>query len=276
MLAKALFLATAASAAVIGERQSNRPTVTVIFPPMRADTDGSSTFRGPCSGSSLGERAAYPLTGGQISLSQASPVDNINFLWTKDVTAQPHEFKTYGEPTVVDAEAGHVCAKGPDFSSLGFKAGDDATIMVMYQADGPPRRGTDKRWQYLCADVKLTDSWTQPANYGCQNVGDIRLATTDEVMNLTISSDPDQNGKKKGGAPGGSEDAQSATAQVSASGLSSAEAGGIGAGVTVGVFLLALGALFAMGYRFTKKSTRNRVHDDASSTSSYPVKQAQQ
>jgi hypothetical protein len=238
---------------------------------MRADTDGASTFRGACSGSSLGERAAYPLTGGQISLSQAAAVDNINFLWTKDVTAQPHEFKTYGEPTVVDAEAGHVCAKGPDFASLGFKAGDDATIMVMYQADGPPRRGTDKRWQYLCADVKLTDSWTQPADYGCNNVGDIRLAQSDEVMNLTISSDPNQNGKKKGG----SGDAQAATAEISSSGLSSAEAGGIGAGVTAGVFLLALGALFAMGYRFSKKSKRTHVHDDASSTSSYPVKQAQ-
>jgi hypothetical protein len=222
---------------------------------MRANTDGTATFRGPCSGSSLGDRVSYPLTGGQIALAQGAAVDNINFMWTGDISQEPHTFKTYGEPTVIDAEPGHVCAKGPDFASLGFKSGDVATLMVMYQADGPPRKGTDKRWQYICADVTLSDSWTKPTTgFACPNAGDFRVAKEDEIMNVTLSSDPSQNGRKS-------------SAEVSSSGLTPAEAGGVGAGVAVGVVLAALGILFAIGYRFNKKR-QSPTLDDASSMNS--------
>lgn len=241
---------------------SDGPSVDVEFPPMRENTDHSQTFKGPCSGSSLGERTEFPLSGGKIFLSQRKAVDNINFLWTGDVSQEPHEFKTYGEETVIDAESGHVCADGPDFASLGFKAGDVATLMVMYQADGPPKKGTDKRWQYLCSDVKLTDDKSVGADV-CVNAGEQRIAQPDEIMNVTLSSDFSQNGNKKGAAA------------QSSSGLSPTEAGGIGAGVTVGAFLLLAGLLFALGFRLKKKSKQRIIMDDSSSTSSYPRKDPQ-
>ena len=111
------------------------PSVDVEYPPMRTNTDHTQNFKGPCSGSSLGERTEFPLTGGKIFLSQRKAVDNINFLWTGDVSKEPHEFQTYGDPTIVDASAGHVCADGPDFASLGFKAGDVATLMVTHETE---------------------------------------------------------------------------------------------------------------------------------------------
>ncbi|EKC99923.1 cytokine inducing-glycoprotein [Trichosporon asahii var. asahii CBS 8904] len=238
------------------------PSVDVEYPPMRTNTDHSLTYKGPCSGSSLGERTEFPLTGGKIFLSQRQPVDNINFLWTGDVSKEPHEFQTFGDPTIIDAEAGHTCANGPDFASLGFKAGDVATIMVMYQADGPPKKGLDKRWQYLCSDVKLTDDKSVGADV-CVNVGEQRIAQADETMNVTLSSDFSQNGKK------------SASVASTSSGLSPTEAGGIGAGVTVGAFLLLAGLLFALGFRLKNKNKERIIMDDSSSTSSYPRKDPQ-
>lgn len=237
------------------------PSVEVEYPPLRADTKRDETFKGPCSGSSLGERTEYPLTGGKIFLAQRKPVDNINFLWTGDVSQKNFEFKTYGEDTIIDAAAGHVCADGPDFSSLGFKAGDVATLMIMYQADGPPKKGLDKRWQYLCSDVKLVDKTDGPPV--CVNAGEQRIATPDESMNVTLSSDFSKNGRKGD------------RLAASSSGLSAADGGGIGAGVTIGVFLLLAGVLFALGFRLKMKSKRHHVMDDASSTSSYPRKDPQ-
>lgn len=240
------------------------PSVDLEFPPMRTNTDFTQTFKGPCSGSSLGERVDYPLTGGKVFLSQRKDVDLITMLYTGDVSKGEHEFTTYGEETVVDAGRGHVCADGPDFKAAGFKAGDPATIMVMYQADGAPRKGTDKRWQYLCADVNLIDNWQAPEDFVCVTAGEQKLASVEDSMNVTLSSDNSKNGRKS-----------AAVATNSDSGLSPAEAGGIGAGVTVGAFLLLAGLLFALGYRLKKKNKGRIIMDDSSSTSSYPRKDPQ-
>lgn len=267
MLNLALLPRAQAAAVPSGHVQiADGPSIDVEFPPMRENTDHSQTFKGPCSGSSLGERTEFPLSGGKVFLSQRKAVDNINFLWTGDVSQEPHEFKTYGEETVIDAEAGHVCADGPDFASLGFKAGDVATLMVMYQADGPPKKGTDKRWQYLCSDVTLTDKKDVGADV-CVNAGEQRLAQPDEIMDVTLSSDFSKNGNKKGSA--------AAASVQSSSGLTPTEAGGIGAGVTVGAFLLLAGLLFALGYRLKHKNKERIIMDCGSSTSSYPRKDPQ-
>lgn len=202
----------------------------------------------------------YPLTGGKISMGQGSPTDNVNFLWSKFVDGDDYEFKTYGAPTIVDLSRGHYCSNGPDFSSLGFKAGDKATLMIIYQADGPPGKGFNKRWNFQCADVNLVDNWAEPQNFMCGTIGnETRVGTAEQTMDVTVSPESMPNAGQGG--------------RSASTDMAPAKAGGIGAGVTAGVFLLALGALWATGCLRLGRKKNIQIDDDRSSASSVPVKQ---
>lgn len=248
--------ASVASAAALFPRAM---TVKSVYPPQRAAIDESS-HRGPCGGTAAGEQIEYPLSGGKISVTSTGNIDNLNFLYGAQTSDDDYKFQTYGEKTVVDMSAGHYCGAAPDFGALGYKAGDDATILIMYQADGPPRKGTDKRWQHICADIKLVDTaaFAQPQGLMCANAAnELRIANQDEVMNYTVSPD---SGRAKGG---------NAAVSTSTDKFTDAEAGGIGAGITAGVFLLMAGALWAMGrLSFGKKKRVALDRDDTSSVGS--------
>ncbi|BEJ14227.1 hypothetical protein CspHIS471_0314010 [Cutaneotrichosporon sp. HIS471] len=244
---------------------ANAPAaISFIFPDGREAVEGS-THKQPCGGSTNGPLTDYPLTGGKLSFGQHASTDNVNFLWGKyiDGDSDNYEFKTYGEYTVADLSAGHYCANGPDFSSQGFKAGDKATLMAVYQADGPPGKGFNKRWNFQCADVKLVDNWTQPDGFMCGNyyaTNETRVTTAEKAMDFTVSPSSQPNAGQGGASA-------AALAQMEPT-----KAGGIGAGVTAGIFLLAIGALWATGLmRFGRKSIA--IRDDASSASSVPIKQ---
>ncbi|BEJ00154.1 hypothetical protein CcaverHIS631_0500110 [Cutaneotrichosporon cavernicola] len=186
------------------------------------------------------------------------------FRHTSTVAGKSYEFKTYGEYTVADLSAGHYCANGPDFAAQGFKAGDKATLIVVYQADGSPGKGFNKRWNFQCADVKLVDNWNQPEGFMCGNyyaTNETHVKAADKAMEFTISPSLQPNAGQ-GGRP----------AAVLAK-MEPSKASGIGAGVTAGVFLLAIGALWATGFmRFGRKKSV-AIRDDASSASSVSIKQ---
>lgn len=238
-------------------------SISFMFPDGREPVAGQY-HKQPCGTSPVGTITDFPLTGGKISTGQKAPTDNVNYLWSKFVDGDDYEFKTYGAATITDLSAGHYCSNAPDFASLGFKAGDKATLMIMYQNDGPPGKGFNKRWNFQCADVKLVDNWVEPSDFMCGNIGnETRVASTEQTMDVTISPTSMANQRA----------AANAAAAAASSGLSAPEAGGIGAGVAIGVVLLALGALWASGLvRFGRKNNVH-LHDDRSSVSSVPVKQ---
>lgn len=182
-------------------------------------------------------------------------------MWTKG--ADPtrfHQFATYTN-TVTDISAGHYCAPAPDFAALGLSEGDDATLLVIYQMDGQ-----EKGMYYHCADVSLVaaQSFAKP-DYVCGNyTTELTVAGEGDSMHLTGT---------EGSTGAANPHAAGATASKDEDKLSNTAAGGIGAGVTLGVVGIALAGLYALGrVRFGKK--RSVSLDDASSTSSgYTTKQ---
>jgi hypothetical protein len=257
-----------------GSVKTDAPSaITWIFPEGREAVEGKTHIQ-PCGGAVNGPLTKYPLTGGHLSFGQHEATDNVNFLWSKYIVndgGDDYEFKTYGEYTVADLSSGHYCANGPDFAAQGFKAGDKATLMVVFQKDGPPvkNKGFTKRWWFQCADVELVDNWTEPEGYMCGNyysTNETKIVSAEKSMEFTVSPDS---------RPNGARDLSRADAQgrLPADDMPAAKAGGIGAGVTAGVFLLAIGALWAFGaLRFGRKKSV-AIRDDASSASSVPVKQ---
>lgn len=194
----------------------------------------------------------------------------MTILWTKG--AEPtrfHQFATYGENTVTDISAGHYCAKGPDFKSLGLKAGDDATMLVIYKLDGQKA----KNMYYHCADITLVDDWVKPENFMCGNYTEV-LNVASDADSLTLTGNEGTSGLAPPNDDNHAGVNAAATAAKSGSKLSNAAAGGIGAGVTVAVVLAALGVLFALGrLHFGKRKVL--LHDAASTSSSeYVTKQA--
>lgn len=230
-------------------------------------------------------RTQYPLTGGQVSLTQLDSIDNMTILWTKgDNPTRFHQFATYGANTVKDISAGHYCTQGPDFKSLGLNPGDDATMLVIYKLDGQKSKNT----YYHCADITLVDpgQWVKPNNYVCGNFSEtIDVASDKDSLHLTGNegtsglaapnddAHANMDGSNNDAHTIGTSSADSAVTTSKGSKLTNAAAGGIGAGVTVAVFLALLGLLFAMGRLHFGK--RNVALDDASSTTSsaYATKQ---
>lgn len=74
-------------------------------------------------------------------------------------------FRSYGATAVNKLGAGHFCAKAPDFAAAGLKAGDPATVLVIYQLEGR------NEYNYHCADVNLVDAagFKASTEYVCGN-----------------------------------------------------------------------------------------------------------
>lgn len=178
MLLAALF-ATAASAAVITDF-SDSP-VDFTFPPGRTGWTGDKAATAPCGGAPVGVRTKYPLTGGEIAMAQKTKADDVTLLYARGNPTRFHDFATFGKNTIEDLGVGHFCTSGPNFASLGFKAGDEATLLTIYNLDD------GKQTYYHCADVELVDtaSFTKP-KYACGNyTTELEVADDDDSVSLT-------------------------------------------------------------------------------------------
>lgn len=217
---------------------------------------------------------------GQISLLQETAVDDLNFLWYKGSNPTKfHEFSTYTN-TIADIGAGHYCGHAPDFSSLGFVDGDVATLLLIYYLDG------QKEWYYQCADVKLveTSSYVKTADYVCGNyTSELEVASEADSLqlnggsSLTSATMPADMVHPTTGAAAAAASVTGSSSSSSSvntdSGLSAAEGGGIGAGVTFGVIALILAALYATGRVHFGRRNAPVSLDSSSSSSSLPIKQ---
>ncbi|WWC86546.1 uncharacterized protein L201_001423 [Kwoniella dendrophila CBS 6074] len=242
------------------------------WPPGREFSSSTAT-KAPCGGSPAGTRASYPLSGGEIALTTKTLVDGVNILWTNETDpSRFHAFSTYTN-TLSELGAGHYCQAAPDFSSLGLKAGDDVTLMIMYNLDGV----TDN--YYYCADVNLvaTDEFKPSEQYMCSNLtSTIYEASSDDSMKVgqtsssssTTSSDTTSSEIAQPSVTSGN------SSSNSSSGISGAAGGGIGAAVTIVVIAALAAAAYVSGYvRFGKKRPVV-LEDHASDSTGVPIKAA--
>lgn len=288
--ALALTAATAASALSIAPRQAitsfDSSPISFEFPAGREGFSAADANDAPCGGRPLGARTNFPLVGGDIALLQLANARNLNIMYTNETN--PDRFHAFGSYTnsIVDIGPGHYCAEGPDFGSLGFEAGDVATLLLIYQLDEA------ETYFYQCADVSLveTASFVAP-EFTCGNYTST-LQIASEADSLKIDPIEPGTGVMPSDHPAIGDATPSSTAGVTAqtpstssgsnesnnnsssssSGLSAAAGGGIGAAVAIAV-LFGLAALaYGAGYvRFGKKRAM-LAQDDESVTSTQRAK----
>lgn len=245
----ALTAATAASAAVIESRQSGsdvpRPGLMGFTNPALRGWNSAAARHAPCGGYKLMGRSEYPISGGQLSFSQAKDVNNVGFYYSR--SAEPlsiADFEPMFSTNVSELYGGESCYTAPDFATLGASAGDPLTLMISYQS-GPARTSF-----YQCADVTLVNNFN-PANVNveCRNIT-LSTQTMRDSAALSVSVEEASASQTANAGSSGS------SSTSSDSGLSTAAAGGIGAGVTLAVLAAIAGVLLALGkLSFSKRST---------------------
>lgn len=231
-------------------------------------------------------------------MTQVTDADNINFLYAPE--AEPtrfHAFATYTN-TVLDIGSGHYCGTGPDFASLGLKAGQDVTLSFIYQVSLVPsdfvftdvksiqlthhQLDGSKTYYYQCADITLVEasSFVRP-QYTCGNYTEtLQVASKEDSLQMSAIPADKTTGVNphttsvSGIAPleTGSSPSASAEAASSSSGLSAGAKGGIGAGVAVFALLLIGGAVYFFRNKSRKNKKLQQAHqvqrDDASDVDS--------
>jgi hypothetical protein len=215
--------------------------------------------------------------GGELSFTQLTDVHNVNILYALEANPdQFHDFSTYSN-SLNSLGAGHYCSSGPDFSSLGATAGQDVTLLAIYQLDNSSRN-----FFYQCADVRLVDStsFTLPEHVCGNYTSTLDVASADESLKLngddfteaSAGNTYQDNHPVVDGADTSSTDSASDASASSSgsSGLSPAAGGGIGAAVAVFVLAALAAAAYFAGYvRFGKKQ-KAVTGDNVSETSSLP------
>ncbi|WWC66113.1 uncharacterized protein I206_100013 [Kwoniella pini CBS 10737] len=239
------------------------------WPPGR-DFNVSSATKAPCGGSPAGTRTSYPVKGGEISLTSKTTLDNLNVLWTNETDPSLfHAFSTYAN-SLTELGAGHYCQPGPDFTSYGLKAGDDVTLMLMYNLED---NGDN---YFYCADITLTsaDGFTPSVNYMCSNLtSSIQVASSQDSMKVGETASTSDTTSSE--TPQATFTGSSQTSGSSSSGLSAAAGGGIGAAIGMVVIAILAALAYALGYvRFGKKKPVV-LGDHASDSTGVPVKAAQ-
>ncbi|AAW42661.1 hypothetical protein AnigIFM56816_003264 [Aspergillus niger] len=271
----AAMAASAASAISVQRRAAitdfDTSPVAFAFPEPRGFS-ASTASEAPCGGFDPVNRTSYPLSGGDVALIQQTDATNVNILWTSE--SDPtlfHSFSTYSN-SILDIAAGHYCQDAPDFSSLGFAEGDNATLLVIYQLDGADT------YYYQCADVSLVSatSFTTDEQYVCGNyTSELEIASSEESLHLgnTTTSESTSSGTTGTASTSSGSTNPHVSSSSSGSKLSAAEGGGIGASVTIFVFAVIAGLLWWSGLlRFGKKK-QAVVHDHESVSSGVPTKE---
>ncbi|OCF32271.1 hypothetical protein I317_05655 [Kwoniella heveanensis CBS 569] len=174
MLASAVLIssvATLASAATISPRQGatisqfETSPVEFTYPPPRSGYSPDTAATYPCGGSAAGSRTNYPLTGGQLALDVDTLAANVNLMYANETDPDAfHDFSTFTN-TILDVSDGSWCGAAPNFTELGLEAGNDVTLLVIYQLYG------NSSYLYHCADLTLVEagSYTAPSDLACSN-----------------------------------------------------------------------------------------------------------
>ncbi|KAK6906016.1 hypothetical protein I203_106851 [Kwoniella mangroviensis CBS 8507] len=277
MLLQSLLIATSISAAFaisINRRAAitdfDTSPIDFSFPAGRTFNATTATTA-PCGGSPAGVRADYPLTGGDISLTSKTLLDTVNILWTNETDpTRFHAFSTYTN-TLSELGSGHYCQPAPDFASFGLKAGDDVTLMIMYNLEGVSDN------YYYCADINLVsaEGFTPSEQYMCSNLtSSLQVASAEDSMQVGTTSATTSSGTTNDDASQTS--TSGATEAVPRnSGLSAAAGGGIGAAVTIVVLASVAGAAYVCGYVRLGKKRAVVLADHASDSTGVPIKAAQ-
>ena len=218
-----------------------------------------------------------------MSFLQLTDVHNVNIMYALEANPDKfHDFSTFAN-SVTSLGAGHYCAPGPDFSSMGGSVGQDVTLLAIYQLDNSSRS-----FFYQCADIRLVDStsFTQPEHTCGNYTTTLEIASADESLKLDgddvseasagdsgyMDNHPEVDGVDSTSTSSDTfSDSASSNTSSSSSTLSPAAGGGIGAAVAVVVVgALAAAAYFAGYLRFGKQRQKKAARDDMSETSSMP------
>jgi hypothetical protein len=206
-------------------------------------------------------------------------VHNVNILYALEANpGKFHDFSTYSN-SLNSLGAGHYCSSGPDFGALGATAGQDVTLLAIYQLDNSSRN-----FFYQCADVRLVDSssFTQPEHVCGNYTSTLDVASADESLKLdgadfseasAGNADYQDNHPvvEGDGSSSSTDSATDSTSSSSSSGLSPAAGGGIGAAVAIVVLVALAAAAYFAGYvRFGKQQKKRATGDNVSETSSMP------
>jgi hypothetical protein len=162
---------------------------------------------------------------------------------------------------------------------LGATAGQDVTLLAIYQLDSSSRD-----FFYQCADIRLVDStsFTQPEHVCGNYTSTLDVASSADSLKLngddfteasagTTYQDNHPVVVDEGSTSTDSASDSSSSSASRSSGLSPAAGGGIGAAVAVVVFAtLAAVAYFAGYLRFGKQEKKRSTGDNVSETSSLP------
>ncbi|KAI5450439.1 hypothetical protein NCC49_003062 [Naganishia albida] len=222
------------------------------YPPLR----GWSLDAGKkpiCGGFDLHARTDFPANGGPLALVQQRDGYDVQLSYSDD--SNPTELSHF---TPMFENHTHLLPGTACYTAPNFQVGQDITFMLTYQT------GAKNQTFWQCADVKIVEpsAWKPFDSYTCENVT-TSTRTRGGGGNSTSSNVPASSG------------ASSANTGVlsGSSGLTAAQAGGLGAGVTVAVFLLALAAAyFAKLVHFGKNTTPENYMWRTDTTGSVPLK----
>ncbi|WVQ94646.1 hypothetical protein IAU59_001726 [Kwoniella sp. CBS 9459] len=270
-------MATLASAATLSTRQGatisqfETSPVEFTYPPPRSGYSPDTAATYPCGGAAAGSRTDYPLTGGKLALDVDTLAANVNLMYANETDPDAfHDFSTFTN-SILDVSDGAWCGDAPNFTELGLEAGNDVTLLVIYQLYG------NSSYLYHCADLTLVDagSYTAPSDLACSNSSVIlETASPDDSLVLkgtnysaaqegadgqTVSVDlaavtaaSASSGSSASGSAAATSAASTASeaaasASASASGSGGNSAAGLTATVgTAGVLMAALGTILLL------------------------------
>ncbi|KAK4056618.1 hypothetical protein OIO90_002466 [Microbotryomycetes sp. JL221] len=198
--------------------------------------DDSLDSVGPCGGAAQAAREDFPLSGGRMSVLVRADADNLEINYSSEQNPTKNgQFKMAVHEFQNTTFRGHHCLAAPDFASLGLKVGDQITLQTVWRA------GVKDTILYSCADVTLVDPSNYVSTAPCIE-GALDVATAD------------------------TEDYSDAAA-AAASGLTTAQKAGIGAGVGIAGLLLIGG----VGFFLYKRGKNAGAKTAANTYSGYSI-----
>ncbi|CDZ96775.1 hypothetical protein [Phaffia rhodozyma] len=210
------------------------PIVALAYPPSRGLSLDTNKIA-PCGGYAIGGRINYPLTGGDLSLTQSRDAKDLQFSYSTSANPQSvSDFKPLLAENITQLYKGTTCVSSPNLTTLGLSAGDQITIKVEYQS------GPSATRFYECADLNLVaaSSFTKPT-YNCTNI----IESTQTRGNAAQSAQSVvSSAAATAQASSSSVAAAAATSTSAISGASNLKIGGMG---TLG-FLAVLAAFVAL------------------------------
>ncbi|KAJ3521354.1 hypothetical protein NM208_g13328 [Fusarium decemcellulare] len=262
-----LGLASFAVAQSEGESQADESSASVtddemgpaafMWPPDRV-WSGDMDNQAPCgSRASPGNRTDFPITGGAVSLVAQDDYYNtkISISYSDDPESND-DFETLIESkSISDLNPGHTCVELDKLSSS-VKAGDKATLQVIYRADwDAPHNQTF----YACADITFVEESNFNFKIPCFNATE----PGEDDKEAGATTNPTATATHRSTSSHGSDSSSDeSSSDSSSSGGSSKLSGGAIAGIVIGAVAgaaLILGAAFFLWRRRQQKQRAERL-----------------